>query len=39
MAQPIRLRLEVILGFSKIEAREECTTFDLLNMFYWEHLI
>jgi hypothetical protein len=34
MAQPIRRRLEVILGFSKIRVREECSTFDLFNMFY-----
>jgi hypothetical protein len=33
MVQPIRRRLEVILGFSKIRAREEYTTFDLFNMF------
>jgi hypothetical protein len=36
---PYAYGLEVILGFSKIRAREERTTFDLFNMFYCEHLM
>jgi hypothetical protein len=39
MAQPIRWRLEVILGFSKIRAREECSTFELFSMFYSERFM